>query len=98
MDVLDCAAQCWAVLPKTSCVALTFPSWSFRWMTIRDPDTGAAEKDASTEAVALHAEFLEALTSELDRRDVFRTLLGPGHPAHRTHFHFDMAPYSYVQL
>lgn len=47
---------------------------------------------------AIHRKFLEALTAALDEQDVFRTMLGPAHPAHGTHFHFDMAPYSYVLL
>jgi hypothetical protein len=29
---------------------------------------------------------------------VFRTLLGPAHPDHADHFHFDMAPHPYVNL
>lgn len=47
---------------------------------------------------AIHRDFLEALTFALQEEDVFRTMLGPGHPTHRTHFHFDMAPQSYVHL
>jgi hypothetical protein len=45
-----------------------------------------------------HAEFLDDLARGLIERDVFRTLLGPSHPTHGTHFHFDMAPWSYVRL
>jgi len=45
-----------------------------------------------------HARFLAALTDELIRREVFRTLLGPAHPDHADHFHFDMAPGKYVDL
>lgn len=45
-----------------------------------------------------HARFLEALTQELIERDVFRTLLGPAHPDHKDHFHFDMAPGRFVDL
>ena len=46
----------------------------------------------------VHAKFLAALGHELERADVFRTMLGPSHPTHGTHFHFDMAPYEYVRL
>jgi hypothetical protein len=45
-----------------------------------------------------HARFLDELTAELVQRELFRTLLGPADPAHRDHFHFDMAPSKYVQL
>jgi hypothetical protein len=45
-----------------------------------------------------HARFLDALTQALLARDVFRTLLGPSHPDHSDHFHFDMAPSYYVDL
>jgi hypothetical protein len=45
-----------------------------------------------------HARFLKELTSALLARDVFRTLLGPGHRDHSDHFHFDMAPQHYVDL
>ncbi len=47
---------------------------------------------------AKHAYFLDQLTRELVQRNVFRTLLGPAHPDHSDHFHFDMAPWSYVHL
>jgi hypothetical protein len=45
-----------------------------------------------------HARFLDQLTRTLIERDVFRTLLGPAHPDHEDHFHFDMAPRRYVDL
>jgi hypothetical protein len=48
--------------------------------------------------VERHARFLHALTQALIARNVFRTLLGPAHPDHRDHFHFDMAPHHYVDL
>jgi hypothetical protein len=50
------------------------------------------------DVAARHARFLEELTAELVQREVFRTLLGPAHPDHEDHFHFDMAPSKYVQL
>jgi hypothetical protein len=45
-----------------------------------------------------HARFLDELTQTLIARGVFRTLLGPAHPDHSDHFHFDMAPHAYVDL
>jgi hypothetical protein len=38
------------------------------------------------------------VTDSLLSRQVFRTLLGPAHPDHADHFHFDMAPHPYVNL
>lgn len=49
-------------------------------------------------AVERHARFLDMVTRELVERRVFRTLLGPSHPDHADHFHFDMAPGDYVHL
>jgi hypothetical protein len=54
-----------------------------------------ARGDAATRR---HARFLRELTDELVRRHTFRTLLGPAHPDHGDHFHFDMAPDDYVDL
>jgi hypothetical protein len=34
----------------------------------------------------------------IGRKDVFRVLLGPGYPGHQNHFHFDMAPFTMVQI
>jgi hypothetical protein len=48
--------------------------------------------------VERHARFLSELTDELIARRIFRTLLGPAHPDHKDHFHFDMAPHDYVKL
>jgi hypothetical protein len=55
-------------------------------------------KGAGTELSQRHERFLHALTRRLSEQDVFRTLLGPAHPTHATHFHFDMAPWSYEKL
>jgi hypothetical protein len=46
----------------------------------------------------LHQKFLQRLTEELAERDVFRVLLGPSHPGHHDHFHFDMSPWTYRHL
>lgn len=47
----------------------------------------------------LHAKFLETLTERLaERHDIFRSMFGPGHPGHADHFHFDMAPWRWVDL
>jgi hypothetical protein len=50
-------------------------------------------------ATELHARFLRKLTdSLLERKDVFRGMIGPADPGHTDHFHFDVAPWRYVRL
>ncbi len=54
---------------------------------------------ATNPTAALHARFLRLLTERLaERRDVFRSMFGPGHRGHSDHFHFDMTPWRYVDL
>jgi hypothetical protein len=48
------------------------------------------------ESAILHARFLDELARVVVEREVFRSVLGPSHPTHRTHFHLDMAPWSHV--
>jgi hypothetical protein len=46
-----------------------------------------------------HARFLRLMTDRLiERRDIFRGFVGPGHRGHADHFHFDMSPWRYVRL
>jgi len=53
----------------------------------------------TTPTAEVHARFLRELTERLaDRRDVFRSMFGPGHRGHADHFHFDMSPWRYVDL
>lgn len=48
---------------------------------------------------AYHSRFLRELATRLiDRRDMFRGILGPAWPGHRNHFHLDMAPYRVVEV
>lgn len=46
----------------------------------------------------LHQQFLRRLTDEVVREAIFRVLLGPSHPGHHDHFHFDMSPWRYRHL
>jgi hypothetical protein len=75
------------------------------WPAVATPLPGAFEiridrhwKAKGDPALQLHARFLDQLTRVLIERRVFRTLLGPSHPDHADHFHFDMAPESYIDL
>jgi hypothetical protein len=53
----------------------------------------------TSQPAAIHARFLELLTARLvERGDVFRSAIGPSHPGHRDHFHFDMSPWRFVRL
>jgi hypothetical protein len=53
----------------------------------------------TTPTAVLHARFLDELTERLaGRHDIFRSMFGPGHPGHADHFHFDMAPWRWVDL
>ncbi len=48
---------------------------------------------------AYHSGFLRELATRLiDRRDLFRGILGPAWPGHHNHFHLDMAPYRVVEV
>jgi hypothetical protein len=46
----------------------------------------------------IHARFLRLLLERLqERENVFRGVIGPGHPGHDDHFHFDMSPWRFVR-
>lgn len=55
--------------------------------------------DASEgEAELLHRGFLRSLVSALREDDVFRAMIGPADPDHRTHLHLDMGPWRYERI
>ncbi|HKO49395.1 MAG TPA: extensin family protein [Polyangiaceae bacterium] len=45
-----------------------------------------------------HQLFFTRLSQSLSGGDLFRGVIGPPDPAHRTHFHLDMAPWPYRRL
>lgn len=55
----------------------------------------AADDETKDEADVLKSRFLRELTRRLAEEDVFRGMLGPAHPRHRNHFHFDYGPWRY---
>jgi len=55
----------------------------------------AAEDETKDESDVLKSRFLRELTRRLAEEDVFRGMLGPAHPRHRNHFHFDHGPRRY---
>jgi hypothetical protein len=52
----------------------------------------------TTPVSELHQRFFARLTQALYDSDLFRGVIGPPDPAHRTHFHLDMAPWPYRRL
>lgn len=47
----------------------------------------------------LHRTFLRTLARRLiERKDIFRVILGPSYPGHWNHFHFDCAPFRMVDV
>ncbi len=46
----------------------------------------------------LHQRFFALLRQALRENGLFRGVIGPPDPAHRTHFHLDMAPWAYRRL
>jgi hypothetical protein len=51
-----------------------------------------------TDAGRLHRTFLRRLADETVAREIFRIALGPSHPGHADHLHFDMSPWNYTHL
>jgi hypothetical protein len=51
-----------------------------------------------SEASRLHRHFLRTLAERVVVADVFRVALGPSHPGHGDHLHFDMSPWNYTHL
>ena len=46
----------------------------------------------------LHQLFFAQLTQALSESELFRGVIGPTDPAHRSHFHLDMAPWPYRRI
>ena len=66
-----------------------------RRFSVRVATHWQAKPDAASQ---LHQRFLRELAALLAREDVFRGLIGPPDPLHRTHLHCDMAPWQYRNL
>lgn len=47
---------------------------------------------------SVHGCFLRELVSEVMRRKIFRSVIGPGNPKHDNHLHLDMSPWSVRQI
>jgi hypothetical protein len=51
-----------------------------------------------TDLGRLHRHFLRTLADRVVAADIFRVALGPSHPGHSDHLHFDMSPWNYTHL
>lgn len=51
-----------------------------------------------SEVGRLHRHFLRTLADRVVEAGVFRVALGPSHPGHADHLHFDMSPWTYTNL
>jgi hypothetical protein len=51
-----------------------------------------------SDASRLHRQFLRTVAERVVEADVFRVALGPSHPGHADHLHFDMSPWNYTHL
>lgn len=95
---IDVVSFRFAALPRGSTAPPELPTKLRRAFTVslaHDWDPAFA----SSPSPSLHARFLDALARRLvERRDIFRVLLGPAHPDHRGHFHFDCAPWRHVAI
>ena len=60
--------------------------------------SGRTRPRAAHDAAEIHAKFFTALVAELEAREVFRGMVGPGHAGHEGHLHLDMARGRYRRL
>lgn len=94
-DGIDVAGFEFGRLPKGASLPEGVPKRFRRGFTV----TVARDWDADPATTSHKARFLRALTDALvARKDIFRVLLGPAYPGHKSHFHFDCAPYRLVVL
>jgi hypothetical protein len=57
------------------------------------------DADAANALALRHQRFLHTLATRLiERKDIFRVLLGPAYPGHQDHFHLDCAPWRLVDV
>ena len=91
-NAIDVVAIEFGPLPRDE--PTTLPAKLRRAFTVRVDRHWAAEGDGE-----IHSCFLQTLSARLlQRRDVFRGLIGPGDPDHRDHLHFDTGPWRFERL
>jgi hypothetical protein len=94
-NAIDVAGFDFGPLPKGATLPAGLPATFRNGFEVRvQPHWSGKTRDA-----AIHGRFLKTFARRLiGRKDVFRVLLGPGYPGHQNHFHFDMAPFTMVQI
>ncbi|HJL18995.1 MAG TPA: extensin family protein [Sandaracinaceae bacterium LLY-WYZ-13_1] len=90
---IDVAGFRFGPAPREARDELPRSLWWRTTVSVREDWT--VEDEAKDEARVLRRRFLHELTDELAARGVFRAMLGPAHPRHENHFHFDHGPWSY---
>lgn len=94
-NAIDIAGFNFGPLPKDAALPAGLPASFRNGFEVRV----LSHWSGKTRDTAVHARFLKTLARRLiGRKDVFRVLLGPGYPGHVNHFHFDMAPFTMVQI
>ncbi|HMI91111.1 MAG TPA: extensin family protein [Polyangiales bacterium] len=81
--------------PAASSSPASLPVALRRRFVVRVAQHWAASSDAS---VQLHGTFLRRLAAALADENVFRAMIGPSDPRHRTHLHCDMGPWRYQNI
>ncbi|MGF1465486.1 MAG: extensin family protein [Sandaracinaceae bacterium] len=78
--------------PRALRAALPRRYWLRFFVTVEDHWAPADRGDRP------RARFLHELVRHLDEAEVFRGMLGPRHPRHDDHIHFDFGPWTYRTL
>lgn len=96
-NALDVQGFDFGPLPKTETFDTSLPKSLKHPFEVRVARHWSPKNENAANAV--HARFLRSLVDRLlERSDVFRGHVGPGHPGHDDHFHFDMSPWRFVRL
>lgn len=77
---------------------VTLPRALERSFTITVARDLAAAPRADDAVARKHREFFDQLLGGLREERIFRGMLGPSDPRHRSHLHLDMGPWSYERL
>ena len=94
-NAIDLAGFDFGPLPRGEALPEGVPSALRRAFSVRID----AHWTATHGPGALHARFLRSLAARLiERRDLFRCVLGPAYPGHHNHLHLDFAPYRVVEV
>lgn len=94
-NAIDVSGFDFGPLPRGKALPVGVPKRLRRGFSVRILDHWSARGKLG----ALHSRFLRRLARRLiERRDIFRVLLGPAWPGHDNHFHFDMSNYRLVAV